>query len=152
LQQERDRKSSLEERGIALITAAGTVVTLAFAVATFAKGGNGLPNLSVVAKVFLIAALIAYMVTGVYGVLVNRRALYAEAENVTLTSLTAQNHWGWSDVTGAARRVAELKVSMIKVGRQRDGVKADYLRYSIISLFIAAGFLAAAVVTVVVYK
>jgi hypothetical protein len=149
LKQERDRKTSLEQRGMALVTAAGTLVALAFAFATFAKGGSGV-SLSALAKGFFIAALVAFIVSGIFGVLTNKPALYGEADVRQLKRLTKEDHWIWNDVPGAARRVAELEVSMIASGRTANAAKARHLRNSILLLFAALCLLSAAIITVLV--
>jgi len=149
LQQERDRKSSLEQRGMAIITAAGTVVTLGFTFAAFVKGSNGL-DLSAPSKSLFVTSLVAFIVSGIYGVRTNQPARYAEANVDSLEGLAEADHWIWNDVPGAARRVAEVKISMIRSGRVANSEKAKELRNSIVALFAAVGLLAAALIAVLV--
>lgn len=92
LAEERTRKSSLEARGVTVITTSGTLATLLFAltagltsVASFKLPGG--------AKLPLLLALVAFIVAAVCGLTTNMPLKYREATPQGLARLVDARYW-----------------------------------------------------------
>jgi hypothetical protein len=148
LQQERDRKNSLEQRGIAVVTAAGTLVTLVFGFATFVHGTNAIA-LSPPSIGLFIAALFFFVTAATAGILSNRPTTYLEVDETELSRLTDEALWSWTNRVVAGQRVAQVKVEVITSARMQNASKATLIRLAVASLALATLLLAATAATVV---
>ena len=68
---ELQRKASLEQRGITVITASGAFVTLVFGFSALVTKGVPFTNFSTPEKVFLVAALVLFVSASLFGVAAN---------------------------------------------------------------------------------
>lgn len=71
LARELQRKTSLEQRGITVITASGAFVTLVFGFSALVTKGAPFANFSIPEKVFLLAALGLFVFASIFGVAAN---------------------------------------------------------------------------------
>jgi hypothetical protein len=150
LQEERDRKTSLEQRGVAVLTAAGTLVTLVFGFATFVRGMNPVA-LSTLSTGFFVAALFFFVAAAAAGILSNRPTNYLELDEKELNRLTSDAIWSWTNRVVAGQRVAQAKVVIITSAREQNASKATLVRLAIASLALATLLLAATAASVVVH-
>lgn len=144
LTEERARKSSLEQRGVAVITSAGTLVTLLLGLSALAtKAPNYLlPEpasllLSVAAGLFVAAALA--------GIATNWAFNYTEVTPKGLRGLQAEN-WAGDDAQ-AAKDVAKAWTDIIEDARTNNATKGWLLRSGMI---LEGGALAAMTLAVLV--
>lgn len=150
LQQERDRKNSLEQRGIAVLTAAGTLVTLVFGFTIFVRGTNAVA-LSPLSAGLFVTALFFFVTSAAAGILSNRPTQYLEVDEEELSRLTEDTVWSWTNRVVAGQRVAQVKVAMITGARTKHAAKAELVRLAVASLALATLLLAATAASVVVH-
>lgn len=150
LAQERDRKKSLEQRGMGVVTAAGTLVTLIFAFAAFVHG-SGAINLSAVSIGLFTSALFFFICAAIVGILSNRPTSAAEVDEHELERLTGDAIWSWENRVTASQRVAQVKVEMIGSIRHQTDRKADLVLAAVILLAVATILVAATAASVVIH-
>lgn len=145
LEQERARKQSLEQRGLAVVTSSGTLVTLLFAVGALATEAKGL-QLPQDSRVLMILALLFFAGAGILGILTNRPDIYLEVETEWLRKTLNPIAWGYKDVPLGMRRSAEARVRSIESFRERNPKKVKLLVGAIACEVIAVAFVAVGVV------
>lgn len=134
LQEERARKASLEQRGLAVITTSGTLVTLLFAISAFVLGGRyTVPGFTCGAVVVALAMFIA---AACLGIVVNWPVNYSEPETDALQGLTADEKWTDDRLAGVLA-VTDSRLCTLKVARERNGTKA-WLLIAAMGLEVAA--------------
>jgi hypothetical protein len=146
-ERQAERKASLEQRGLAVTSTAGGLVTLQFAVSTFAIG-EGESSLSNTERFALGISLLLFVCAAVLGLLTNTTRSYTYVSTRQLEALTGKELWRASP-DDAKRRIARARVSMLRTARQRNHSNADLLRWAIISAFAAVaapGFCVALIV------
>lgn len=119
LDAEDSRKSSLEQRGIALITASGTLVTLLFvltAVITSAKNFT----FPAVARDWLTWAAVLFVVAAAAGIVVNMPLFYG-----TIVVKQAKLRAVWEDNAADARRaVTGVRLKRLRAAQRANNIKA----------------------------
>ena len=126
LEEERSRKQSLEQRGLAVVTSSGTLVTLLFAIGALATEGDGfqLPGAS---KVFMILALTGFAAAGIFGILTNKPDYYEEVNAAWLRKTLSPIAWEYKDSALGQRRSAEARISSIESFREKNKKKVKLL-------------------------
>jgi hypothetical protein len=149
LTEERSRKASLEGRGITTVTAAGTLVTLLFALTA---GLTAAPRfkLPAGADVPLVVALIAFVIAAVLGLMTNVPLRYQEPTVGGLARLIDARFWAAPAQTGE-RRVAEAQVALIAAMRSANNLKVWLLILAVAAELIAVISLSCAV-AIIVYQ
>jgi hypothetical protein len=108
---ERSKKASLEARGLAIITASGTLVTLLLGLAAVLTKAQGFAP-STTARFLLTGAIAAFLVAATLGIYCNIPLRYQEIAPESLKGLTAQEVWAadgrWAQREIAAARLGEL--------------------------------------------
>jgi hypothetical protein len=115
LTQQRALKTSLEQRGIAVITTAGTLVTLLFGLAAFttANKANPFHVLPLDTRLLFGLALVLFGAAIVLGVLTNRPSMsYNELAPKAFDLMLDEDAWRSSDTVLAAKRVAEAQAGI----------------------------------------
>lgn len=138
LLEERARKTSLEARGLALITTSGAFTTLVLGIAALA-GGDNLPDVS---RVLLILSLAAFLIAAVMGVVVNKPADYDEPSADSLRDTLAR--FGDRDRATGEKTVADSRLDVLKAARQRNETKAERLLWGAWAQIAALGSVAVA--------
>lgn len=142
LAEERARKTSLEQRGIGVITTAGVLVTLLFGLSALATKNQAyvLPD---PARWTLIVAVALFGLASLLGLLTNLPRDYFEPRTEILEDLA-------KSLVGADGNILaeEDRVQIIKSARKNNGVKAAELFAAMIFEFLALAVLAIAVVMV----
>lgn len=126
LSREYARKQSLEQRGLAVITTAGTLVSLIFGFAIFA--GVKSIQLPVAGKVFIGSGLVAFLLAAIFGLRISRplSKYYAPVAVSSLRHAVEPGSW-IDDAIEAARKLAVYRVSELDSWRNGNGLKADAL-------------------------
>jgi hypothetical protein len=142
LKDEQDRKTSLEQRGLAVISTSGILVSLLFglgAVTTTRPAALGLPTL---ARFLLIAAVVAFVVGASFGLATNAPRTYAAIAMKDLKRMVTEDLWNKAE-DPASRRVAENRVELVDVSRSLNAKKASLLewalRFELAGVFLVAG-------------
>jgi type III secretory pathway component EscS len=152
LAEERLTKASLEQRGITVITTAGTIVGLLFGLVAVITQATEFA-LPAGARPWLTWSLISLTASTLGGLLVNFPTTYEEADPASLREfvLTDEDTWApdWeeSDFEGS-RQVAELNVRLLEVARTVNAFKAKLLFGAQLMEIIGIGLLAIAVLFV----
>jgi hypothetical protein len=127
---EWDRKESIEQRGIAVIQTSGILVGLIFGFASVAAATRGsAPEPQVLG--LLTAALALFVLSGWFALQSNWPREYLGVQTDDLERLTQEDLWTAAASVGA-RRVAEVRVAVLRRARIENAVKAEALRNAII--------------------
>jgi hypothetical protein len=146
LTQERSRKTSLEARGVTVITTSGTLVTLLFGLTAglTAVSGFKLPG---GAKLPLLLALIAFVVAAGFGIVTNMPLRYQEVTPQGLAKLVNARFWTAPPTVGELR-VAAAQVALLSAARSANNLKVRLLIVAIAAELLAVAFLAWAVAAI----
>jgi hypothetical protein len=146
LWEERSRKSSLEARGLAVITTSGTLATLLFALtaglttaAHFKLPGH--------ARLPLVLALVAFVLAALLGLITNIPLQYKEPSPDGLAVLVDANYWSASAEIGQIR-VAQARVSTLAAARSANAQKVTLLLGAMFFELLAVGFLTWAIIAI----
>lgn len=129
LKEEEDTKTSLEQRGLAVVSSAGALVTLLVGIVGlgYRPGRVALPAL---ARWFLVSSVMTFVIAGILGVLTNRPMGYKVFGQDALDKMVKPQYWYGPPEIGAWR-VARFRVALIKNARQQNAKKARRLRQAI---------------------
>lgn len=125
LAEERNRKASLEARGVTVITTSGTLVTALFALTAGLKAAAHF-KLPGDAKIALMLALSAFVLAAMFGLATNLPLRYKEPTPDGLAKLVDANYWVAPAEIGQIR-VAAAKVTVLAVARSANSLKAALL-------------------------
>ena len=130
LSQEYARKQSLEQRGLAVITTAGTLVSLIFGFAIFA-GAKSI-NLPLAVKILIGLGLGAFLLAAIFGLAINRplASYYAPVAVSSLRRAVEPENWV-GDMVEASRKMSEFRVSELDSWRNGNGLKANSLHRAV---------------------
>jgi hypothetical protein len=144
LDQERTRKTSLEQKALSVITSSGVLVTLLFGFASLTKSSQA-TGLPVLARAFLIAAMAAFLVAILGSLRINQPVNYSplgvkkDLQRMVTDEL-------WFDAAAVGRRaIAEFRVGEIDRWREQNGVKARQLQRAIVAESAGVALLAVSV-------
>lgn len=119
------RKASVEQRGVLLVTTAGTLITLIFAVVGLATRDVGQLNLPDSVRQWLIGALALLLLAAGFGIAANAPLRY---KNVRADDLRdrIEEHWD-EDASSASFRVTTTRLEILEVEAHRNNVKVRLL-------------------------
>jgi hypothetical protein len=147
LEEERARKQSLEQRGLAVVTSSGTLVALLFALAALVTKPETF-RLTTESKTHLGWAVVAFAVAGVLGIFTNKPLKYEEPSTAWLRSLTSVTIWNQADAVTATRRAAQSRVNAIASFRRKNVQKVRLLTTAITFEVVGVGLVAIGVVNI----
>lgn len=126
LDEERATKTSLEARGIGIITTSGVLATLIFGLVTFTRGTIAQAQVSInpAAKSALIVAVVLFGVAALLGLASNLPLFYREASVEILEKRIDPSEWTSPDPIEAARYDAVLNFQILRAARKVNGWKA----------------------------
>jgi nitroreductase len=141
--EERARKTSIEQRGIGVITTSGALVTLLFGLSALATKSQtyALPGS---ARGVLVVAVALFLAASVLGLLTNWALGYNEVTTRAMKGLVAPAEW-LEDPTEASRLSTEARVAIIESARAHTTIKAWLLRAAMGIEVLAVAALALAV-------
>lgn len=143
LTEERSTKSSLEARAVGVITSAGALVTLIFALAALVTK-SATYELPDSARMVLGATLLVFVAAAVVAIIAARPGSYQEVSNSSLQAIATQEAMSAPALQGEAE-IANILARIIERARQKNGVKARFLRVAVALEAVAALLLAVAV-------
>lgn len=141
--QERDRKLSLETRGVTVITTSSALATLLFALTASLTLASKF-KLPGSAKLPLMLALGAFVLAAISGLVANMPLNYGAPTADGLTKLCKARYWNAHAITGQLR-VAEIQIADLKKSRSANRYKVGFLFAAIGCEILATGFLAWAI-------
>jgi hypothetical protein len=145
------RQSSFEQRGIAVVTTAGTLVTLLFglaALSTSSAKGNPLDHEE---SVFLAVALVLFFAAGLLALLTNIPLGYAgpdlpDAEKPEKPSFASRLNADPEDsYSGALYAVADVRLTILASAQKQNGRKGKLLFAALIAEVAAVACVAVAI-------
>ena len=146
LAEEASRKTSFEQRGVAVITTSGVLVSLLFGLAAVVTKSENFV-LPIQAKDLLVGSLVLFVLSAVAGIISNWPLRYVQLEVSDLERFTEPKIWSGSSET-AARRVAEAQVMVLARARRLNLLKGSALLVgmifevaAVISLALAVTFI-----------
>lgn len=136
LESQDSRKTSIEQRGLAVITTSGTLVTLLFAVIGLATREAQTYSLSHDARWWLIAAVALLVGAALFGLATNIPTnRYRNVDPKELTTLIDRN---WSeDAWSASGRVSRTRVGIYEAAKDANELKAKLLITAVASEAVA---------------
>jgi hypothetical protein len=147
LAEERSRKTSLEARGLSVITTSGVLVTLILGFGGLVKGDKGL-MLPGLAKFTLVGGLIVFVLAAAAGLYVNTPLAYVEVRAEDLRVWLEPRLWEAQSVGGEVR-AAEARVEVLAAARALNDRKAIVLVGAIGAEVVAIALLAVTVGVIV---
>jgi hypothetical protein len=142
LRDQEARKGSIEQRGVAVITTCGTLVSLLFGLAAVLTGVEEY-ELPSAAEPWLYAALIAFVMAAITGIVTNLPLFYVGVRVDDLRG-AVKNRWNESP-QDAEQRVAATQVKVLARAKTLNTVKGFFLLAAIIAEVFAVIFLAVAI-------
>lgn len=148
LERERERTTSLEQRGMAVVTSSGVLVTLVFGFGTLIRGQGG-PHLPLVARVLVALALGTFIVAAVMSLFTNRPRSYRPLGVRPDLQRMVGDLWSIS-ADSARHSIAEFRVGEVDRWRDNNKIKAADLQRAIAMECCGIGLLAASIVVILV--
>ncbi len=139
LSEERSRKSTLEARGIAVISSSGVLVTLLLALIASVTATTKF-RLPGPARLPVLLALVAFISAAICGLMTNVPLRYKEPTVSGLVKLLSANYWAGSAEIGQLR-VAEALVTTLAAARSANALKVYFLLSAIFFELLAVIFL-----------
>jgi hypothetical protein len=146
LTEERASKTSIEQRGTAVITTSGTLVTLLLAIAALVTSGKAL-TLGTLPKLPLGLSLVAFVIAAILGILTNfPRSSYQEAKLDDIQPLVDSSaEWKASFAVGS-QDTAAASLAILRALRAVNKDKVEWLRMAMYAEIAAIGLLAVAAI------
>ena len=119
---EASRKSSIESKGISVITTSGTLVTLLFGLVAVVTSHSSF-TLPVAAHGWLVAAVLAFVVAAALAILVSFPLPYGQTD---LTVNLLRDWWGDSESVADAA-VVQLRLDQLAAARRMNVLKVTVL-------------------------
>lgn len=133
---EYDRRAKMEARGSTLVTASSTLLTVVFGLTVVVTGKDYVFN-NGFAVLTLIAALVAFVVSAVLGIVVHALAVpYRTVGRESLSQLTDDSFWKLSPDEAVREDVAQ-QVDTIRTLRDGNERKAKWVTASLVSQVVA---------------
>ncbi len=146
LDTERDRKSSLESRGLGVITTSGTLVTLLFALAALVTQVSGFSPTNLT-RSFLAGAAIFFVVAAVFGIWCNTPIPYFQVDPASLVVLVEPSTW-IEDGVDARRELAAARLAELADSRARNESKARLLAIAVVGEVLGIAMTATGILSV----
>lgn len=139
LQKERDRKASLEERAMAVVSTSGILVSLLFA---FLAALGKPATLGVGAKLSLAAAMTMFVLACVWSLLVNKPQSYTPlGVKSDMERMVTDEYWN-APADDAILALAKFRLREVDTWRNNNGAKARNLHRAFASESFAVFLLA----------
>jgi hypothetical protein len=150
LAEERARKTSIEQRGVGVITTSGALVTLLFGLSALATKSQSFV-LSDPARWTLLIAVVLFLAASVLGLATNWALSYFEVTVPSMRTLVEPEGWS-EEATEAARQAAEARVDIIESFRSNNQMKGWMLRAAMGVEILAVATLAVSVAIVLAQR
>jgi hypothetical protein len=149
LAEERLAKTSLEQRGLAVVTTSGALATVVVGIAALVDKQRSAVDIR--AAVLIAVGGAGFALAAMLGLGVNRPRGYGEADDDWLTNLTDEEVWTGDGQLGA-RRVAECNVGILSHHRKVNRRKANLLLAALASEVGAVVVLTAAAASLLIFR
>lgn len=142
LKNERDRRTSLDARGLAIVTTSSGIITLIFALSALVTGPDF--KISDAGRNWLISSLVGFILSGVVGIAANANMFgYRVASIDTLRKMLTEH---WKDSEPSAKNVSStLHVQTLQSLRRGNDTKVYILTLGLSLQAVAITLLAVAI-------
>jgi hypothetical protein len=140
------RKASFEQRGLAVVTTSGALVTLLFGLAALSTTGKS-QELPSDAKKWLAAALVVFVIAAVLALVTNFPFFYNGPKPAAIKARLNQKPIRGEDA--ARRDVALTRANMLKDVKKKNGLKGGLLFGAMTFEVVAVGFVGVAIFEVI---
>ena len=147
---EQTKKSSLEARGISIITTSGTLVTLLFALAAVVTKATNY-KLPPSAAWVLIVAGVLFVLAAAFGMFANSPIPYNRVEPSSLTELVDVAEWP-QDGAEADRQLTHARLEELTDARARNEFKAWLVVFGLSAEVLALVLTLVAIAVVLAYR
>jgi len=137
------RKASIEQRGISVITTSGALVSLLFGLTALLTGANDY-QLPSGAEPWLYAAMVAFVLAAIGGIVTNTPLFYSGVKTSDLQKAVKGSLWG-DNADDAERRIAATDVKLLATAKARNTFKGFALLGAVSAQVFAVLFLALAI-------
>jgi hypothetical protein len=148
LEAQEARKSSLEQRGLAVVTTSGALVTLLFALGALSTKASETFTLTGHAPTYLAIALIGFIAAAVAALGTNIPLRYEAVKADEIKNRLDDSEFVLSE-DKATKDVALTRVKVLKSAKEKNGIKAMILLVAMGLEVIAVGFVGAAIWVVI---
>ena len=137
------RKTSLEQRGLAVITTSGALVTLLFGLTAISVGGADALDIPSSSAALLVAALVFFVLAAVLAIATNLPRSY---EGVTVDALRRAVEERWADGEAvASEMVALTRLKTLASAKRNNDLKGRALVAAMACEIVAVALVGAAV-------
>ena len=130
LKAERERRTTLDQRGIVTVTSSGVLVALASGLTALAAGKPGDLRPNDLALAFVITSILGFALAGFLGILANRSLGYVVLSVESLSSLREQSTWSKSADDGRWL-ISGVKIKTIETLRKANERKSALVNYAL---------------------
>lgn len=142
LSEESNRKASLEQRAISVVTTSGVLVSLLVALTTLLIGKSPPRTIDPAPKALLICALVVFVTAATFALVANSPRDYRGFSDDDIDLMVAR----WTgEKNEAVLNVAEFQASLLKKAQQLNDKKAGLVQWAVGSEVAGVGLLALAV-------
>ncbi len=143
LEAQEKRKASFEQRGLAVITTSGTLVTLLFALAAFSTKEAATFTLPGTAKAWLSIALLLFFLSALGALLSNAPLIYQAVPVPRIRERLREEPP--RDTDAAAKDVAFSRLDALESAKKLNGIKGWALAAAMLCEALAVGCVAVAI-------
>jgi hypothetical protein len=147
LAEENQRKASLEQRSLAVISTAGALISLILALTALVLGRDRAVELTPVSKLLLVAAIIVFVLAAVAGLFANRPRMYIGFSGDDIDRMVSSWEYNFAE---AEYVVGELQARSLKAAIRLNNQKGRILQLGVAATVIGVTLVAGAVVTTLV--
>ena len=147
----QSRKSSIEQRALAIISSAGVLVSLLIALAAFLLTAEEESGLGVIPRVLLAFAAVCFVVAAALGLWVNTPREHGGMDDEDLDRIVSQGMWH-GDANEARQSVAERQIEELKVFVCKNNRKGRLVQYAVGVQVLGVALVAAAILWALVVK
>jgi hypothetical protein len=146
LEAQEARKVSLEQRGTAVISTSGLLVTALFGLVTVSKQVKTTLEITMGARVLFVLAVAIFVVAAVSGILANLPLQY---RGPTVKAMREAVRARWDDTLAVAeRKVALTRLESLEAAKGKNNFKSTVVTIGIAFEFVAIAVLSSAVALV----
>jgi uncharacterized membrane protein len=123
-------KASLEQRGLAVVSSAGALVTLLLGIVGLVYNVDRVNNTPIVARWLLLLSVAAFVLASIFGILTNKPMGYEAVGQDALRKMVEKQYWNGPREVGAWR-IARLRARLVGNARVQNAKKAQRLRQAV---------------------
>jgi hypothetical protein len=144
LEEERNRKESLERRGISVVTTSSFLLTVLLGLSSLVLARNDTLGDSAIA--WMTAALVLFLIAVILGALTNWVRSYEEVKVSELQEHFQEGSTIWKATAETGfRRTTTARINVLADARKKNDFKAWLLKGALLNQVVAAGSVAVAV-------